>query len=511
MLDRLILSLSPQWALRREVARAHLRYIQAYEAGRTDRRTAGMRAPDTGANAQIGPFIRRLRSRARALVRDNPYANRIVRIQAAHQVGYGITPRSNTREKAIDAQVMALWEEWAARCDVNGQLDFYGQQALAARARAEAGEVLLRLRRIGAGAARARRLRVPLLLEVVEADFLDDSQTELLVNRTRKIHGVEFDADGQRVAYHMLANHPGENLAFNTLHETQRVPARDILHIYRIDRPGQVRGVSDFAPVLLRIAALDGYEDAALEKARIEACLTAFVTANADPSRGPLASSVQEGGDPNAPRVVRFGSGMINFLRPGESVETVAPTGAGQFEPFALHSLMAIAAGAGVTYDQATGDLRQANYSSLRAGKIEFKRAIEQDQWHMWVPRFCQPVWDAFIDQAVISGALPDRPGGYPVRWSPPPMEMVDPSREIPAIVTAMRSGLLPPQQAIGERGDDWRDNIEQYREFNEAIDAAKVVLDSDPRRTATSGVAQAPPDEEPADGRRTAPPSEGR
>ncbi|WP_372918681.1 phage portal protein [Sandarakinorhabdus sp.] len=495
MLEALIKSISPQWAVHRAIARAHLAHVQAYEAGRTDRRTAGIRAPDTGANAQIGPFIRRLRSRARGLVRDNPYANRIVRIQAAQQIGYGITPRSTTGDKAVDAAVMALWNDWAARCDVNGQLDFYGQQALAARARVEGGEVLVRLRRLTAAAARARRLPVPLLVEVVEADFLDDSRTEFLANRARMVHGVEFDADGQRVAYHLLASHPGENLASNTTTATQRVPARDVLHIYRIDRPGQVRGVSDFAPVLLRINALDGYEDAALEKARIEACLTAFVTASADPASGPLGSLSQDTTAASAPRTVSFGSGMINYLRPGEAVETVAPTGAGQFEPFALHNLMAIAAGAGVTYDQATGDLRQANYSSLRAGKIEYRRSLEQDQWHMWVPRLCQPVWDAFVDQAVMSGALPERAGGYPVKWSPPPMDMVDPSREIPALITAMRSGLTTPQQAIGERGWDWRDTLEQYAEFNAALDAAKIVLDSDPRHTAASGVVQAPPD----------------
>ncbi len=494
MLERAILALSPAWAARRAFARwQHAQLVQAYEGGRNDRRTTAIRAPDTGANAQIGPYIRRLRARARQLVRDNPYANRIVRVRIGHEIGHGITPRSATGDETIDRRVDALWKDWAARCDVNGQLDFYGQQALAARTRAEGGEVLLRVRRLSAAAARARRLRVPLQLEVIEADFLDDSKDELLSNG-RIVNGVEYDTDGQRVAYHMLQEHPGEQLALHRYSGTQRVPARDILHIYRIDRPGQARGVTDFAPVLMRISNLDAYEDAALEKARIEACLTAFVIANADPSKGPLSSIAQEGGDGNTPRVVQFGTGMINFLRPGESVETVAPTGPGQFEPFALHSLMAIAAGAGVTYDQATGDLRQTNFSSLRAGKIEFKRVVQQDQWHMWVPRLCQPVWDAFIDQAVLAGALVDRGEGYPVEWAPPPMEMVDPSREIPAVIAGIRAGLNPPQRAIGELGENWRETVKAYAEWFRATDRANLVFDTDPRRTAGSGAMQPDP-----------------
>lgn len=506
MLERAILAISPSWAVQRAFARwQHGQLVKAYDGARIDRRTAGIRAPDSGANTQIGPYIRRLRSRARQLVRDNPYASRIVRVREAHEIGHGITPRSNTGTESINKKVDALWNEWAARCDVNGQLDFYGQQALAARSRAEGGEVLLRLRRISGPAARARRLRVPLLVEVIEADFLDDAKTELLNNGGRIVNGVEYDADGQRVAYHLHQDHPGETLNYRALAGTVRTPARDILHLYRIERPGQVRGVTDFAPVLLRITNLDAYEDAAVEKARIEACLTAFVTANTDPARGPLASTAQEGGDGSTPRVVQFGTGMINFLRPGESVETVSPTGAGQFEPFALHSLMAIAAGAGVTYDQATGDLRQANFSSLRAGKIEFKRMVQQDQWHMWVPRLCQPVWDAFIDQAILSGALADRAEGYPVEWSPPPMEMIDPSREIPAILESIRAGLTPPQRAIGELGENWRDTIRAYAEWNKAIDDEKLVFDTDPRRTARTGAKQgasASPGDAPSDPR---------
>lgn len=493
-LERIIGAISPHWAMRRALARVQWQNIQSYEGARQDRRTGAWMAPSTGPNAQIGPVIRRLRNRARQLVRDNAYASRIVRILAAHQIGYGITPRSNTGDQATDQRVMALWQAWQARCDVNGQLDFGGLQVLAARTRPEGGEVIVRLRRLPGPVARARGLAVPLQLEVVEGDFLDDTRTESLSGGARIVQGVEYAADGGRVAYHLLTEHPGESLSLWGATTTERVPARDVLHIYRIDRPGQVRGVTDFSPVLLRLDNLASYEEAALEKARIEACLTAFVTANADPARGPLVATSQDN-DPTKPRVISFGAGMVNYLRPGESIDTVAPTGAGQFEPLALHHLMAASAGAGVTYDQTTGDLRQATFSSLKAGKNEFKRLVQQDQWLMWIPRLCQPVWEVFIEQAILAGRLPERADGYPAEWSPPAMDMVDPARELPVIIAAMRAGLLPPQEAIGDRGEYWRDNLARYAEFFAEIDRLGIVLDSDPRRTAGSGALQPAPD----------------
>jgi capsid protein len=41
--------------------------------------------------------------------------------------------------------------------------------------------------------------------------------------------------------------------------------------------------------------------------------------------------------------------------------------------------LRAVAQGFGLTYDLLTGDLRQANYSSLRAGRLAFKRRLEAE------------------------------------------------------------------------------------------------------------------------------------
>jgi len=78
--------------------------------------------------------------------------------------------------------------------------------------------------------------------------------------------------------------------------------------------------------------------------------------------------------------------------------------------------LHAIAAGVGLTYELLTGDLSQVNYSSIRAGLIEFRRRMEALQWQLLVPGLCQPVWRRFVLAAQAAGKLPD--GAIGADWT---------------------------------------------------------------------------------------------
>ncbi|MEO5375972.1 MAG: phage portal protein [Alphaproteobacteria bacterium] len=80
-----------------------------------------------------------------------------------------------------------------------------------------------------------------------------------------------------------------------------------------------------------------------------------------------------------------------------------------------------------------TGDLSQVNYSSIRAGLLEFRRRIEQLQWQVLVPGLCRPVWRRFIDTAQAAGVL--GPGEIDAEWTPPRFEAVDPLKDVQADV----------------------------------------------------------------------------
>lgn len=497
-LDRIIGWLSPAAGLERARARAAISAVNGYEAAKSGRRGGRQARTQTSANAIIGRDGLALRSRARYLVRNNPYAARAVDVLVANIIGEGIVAQPATGDKTLDARVLALWQRWVDEADAVGQLDFYGLQAQAVRTMVESGEVLARrrVRRSSEG------LAVPVQVQVIEPDYLDLSRDTIRPSTGDNvvIQGIEIDSRGRRVAYWLYREHPGDitaALRTDSLNAV-RVTAEQVAHLYRVQRPGQLRGVPWLAPAIVRLDDLDEYQEAALVKAKIEACFGAFVTQAEAEGGAPLGIPADSD---DGQRIESFEPGMIGYLRPGETVEFANPTASAAFEPFTLHTLQAIAVATGVTYDQLTGDLRQANYSSLRAGKIEFRRLVRQMQWHAIVPMLCQPSWDWFIAAATLSGALPDRAGGYPVRWVPPAHEPIDPYKDVQAEIEAIRAGLSTWKQSVGRQGYDPDQQLAEIQATNKAFDDAGIVLTADPRKVTSSGAAVAvdPPAADPA------------
>jgi capsid protein len=126
----------------------------------------------------------------------------------------------------------------------------------------------------------------------------------------------------------------------------------------------------------------------------------------------------------------------------------------------------------------------------LRAGKIEFWRLIGKLQQHVIIPQFCMPVWNRFIDRAILAGRLPDRTrrGGYPARWVVPAKEMIDPKKDFDATKNLVRAGAMTPQEFIASFGGDWRTSLEDFKQFFDAAHEKNVTLDIDVARVDQHG-----------------------
>ena len=493
LFTRALALVAPSAALRRAHA---LRALRAYDAAGNGRRLKNWKTSVSGPVDEVGNSLAKLRSRSRDLVRNNPYAAHAIAITVAYQVGFGIMPRPNLGSDRANKGIKTLFADWSKRCDAAGHLDFYGIQALAARARCQDGEMLVRFYR----GTPTRENPVPLTLQVLEADQLDDAKSETPSTGNRIANGIEIDARGKPVAYWLFPQHPGDAIAMPPRgNASVRIPAEDIIHLYRMDRAGQLRGVPDIAPVTTRMRGLDDYQEAELERARVQACLAAFVTSNGAPNNGPLAGQVPQG---ETERRTTFAPGMIEQLLPGEGVEFVAPPAGGSYDDHTKAVLRAIAVGLGVTYHQLTGDLTAANYSSLRAGNIDFRRLTGQAQWLMLVPLLCQRVWDEFIRVAILANALRPRAAGYPVTWVPPAFEAVDPLKDTQAIGQELDLGLTSPQRAIAAQGEDPDEILAERAEWKAKAEAAGLGMPAPkPGAPADDPAADAAPaDDQPAD-----------
>lgn len=471
VLDYAIELVAPRAALKRSQARYMLR--AAYDAAASGKRPRGFGSRGGSANTAVGSAQSTVRDRARHMVRNSAHGHAIVDVMVRHVIGSGIVPVWNTGSDRLDNQVSALWDEWSTRSDVEGELSYYGQQELSVRSMIEGGDSVLRFIDVQYREDR----RTPCRLQLLEGDQIDASRNGIYENRKVRL-GVALGPFQRREGFYLFPEHPGEAMFAPSL-TSSFVSAADVRLLYRPLRIGQVRGISWLAPLLLPAKDLADLLQSTIVKAGIEAAFSGFIT---NEMGGP--SVVPETRDPvDGARRMLPEPGMLLDLKPGQDIKFAEPKTSTQFEAVAMHTLQAMAIGAGLTYDQVTGDLRQANYSSLRAGKIEHRRLVEQVQFNHVIPRIGEPVVNRFIDRCIIAGTLRARPEGYPHDWVPPANEPIDPKKDLEADIAAVRSGRMSPQEFIAQWGRDWRKVMKSTKEFWATLDAMGFTLDIDPRK----------------------------
>jgi lambda family phage portal protein len=425
------------------------------EGAMSQRRLRGWQPPLENINSLVASGGPRLLARSRELVVTNGYAANACEAFASNLVGDGIKPSSLIEDPDLRDQVQRLWLAWTDEADADGLTDFYGLQAMVAREMFVAGECFVRLRPRRAEDG----LLVPLQLQLLQSEMLPFDATKTAPNGNRIRCGIEFDAIGRRQAYHFRRRHPGDSTDQGMVtSETVRVPAQDVLHIYRPIDAGQIRGLPHVAPAMVRLFLLDQYDDAELDRKKTAAMFAGFITKTAPEEQ--LMGEIEATDDSGA--TASLEPGTLQVLLPGEDVKFSSPADVGGgYEAFQYRTLLSVSASLGLPYHLVTGDVRQANYSSLRAELVEFRRRVEQLQHGVIAHQLCRPVWARWLETAVLSGALdlPDFarfPARYrPVNWIPPRWDWVDPLKDIQAQVLAMEAGIISRRKVVEATGYD--------------------------------------------------------
>jgi len=302
-------------------------------------------------------------------------------------------------------------------------------------------------------------------LHVGEGDLIDHERDRLALTnaQARARLGVELGANDRRVGYwlhNMAPGEPGHAIAGGLTSEL--VPRRDVVHLYRRLRPGQLRGVPAFSPVLTTARDFADLMDSLVVKERMQANIGIFIESG-DAAAGPLpkeATSSAATGPASGLDEIGLRPGMIARLKAGEKMQGFAPAGNSSFEPVAIAALQGIAAGVGCTYDQL----------------------------------------------AILAGVLPRRRHGWRRRCVMSAPEPIDPKKDLEADILAVRAGRMSPQDFIGAWGRDWREVVADWETFLAEIDPKGLIFDLDPRQRTRTGQAvqepaqpQTPDEEEPA------------
>lgn len=498
-LEKLIAGISPNWAasrsrsrreqLQNDLAMSHLR---KYEAASKGRRNSHVKATGSDANSEIGSSASISRNYARQIVRDNPMGAAALNVIANNTIGKGIAPEISARTKTIQREAEVSWRAYAGttQIDIDGDLTFAGLQNLVMRTIPEAGSCLIRRVRAPSSA----RLAVPFQIQVLEPDYLDVTKDGADASG-KTVRGKKYDSEGRLLGYHLYRHHPGSQRAWLSM-DSVFVDAADIIHIFRKDRPGQVDGITWFAPCMNLMRDLMETRDAYQLRQKISACFAAFVH-DADAQGGGGFG----GGNPE-PLVSHIEPGRISTLPPGKEITFADPPGVDGLVDFDRIQQISIATGLGIPYE-AFGDLRNVSFLSGRMGWLAFYKNIDSWRQNMIIPQLCDGVFRWFAEAMEINFVLKgmQNPGLF-AEWTAPDRDLLDPAKELGALRDEHRLGALPFGELVRARGRDPEKVLESYKKWNRLFDDAGLVFDGDPRRVSRAGNTNAknPAEDENAD-----------
>ena len=403
------------------------------------------------ADAAMQGHLTAVRARARDLERNNEWVRGFLRALENNVLGESgislqmrVMDAGGTFDEMANDRIELAFHQWGrpGRCEVTGAMTWHDLQRLVLRCMARDGEVLIRL----------IRRREGLLLQVIEADLLDEHYNQRASNGNDIRLGVEVDGNRRPVAYHLLGRHPGDLDMHSTARDRVRVPADEIIHLFRPERPDQTRGMPWLAASMARLKMLDGYAEAELVAARTGAAKMGFLT-----KQTPDGWTGEIDGDGNL--AMDASPGTIEELPPGVSFQAWATDHPNSgFGEFVKHVLRGVATSLGISYQTLASDLEGVNYSSIRAGLLE-EREVWKSIQRFIIEHFCERVFEEWLQIELLSGRLGlpfeklwkfNAPEFRGRRWP-----WVDPKKDIEASIMAVENRHRSLRDVIAENGGD--------------------------------------------------------
>lgn len=489
--DRCIAAISPNRALRREMARQKLEILNTgyshHGASRTKKSMLGWLYHSGSADDDITVNAVDLRQKCRDLYMGNPIAAGAHKTERTNVVGSGLqlNPQIDASFLGLTDEQADEWERntrrefalWAGNkdCSADRMCDFYQLQQVALLSASTSGDLFTLLPTISRK-GRTYDLRV----QLVEADRVCNPPQ--IPELPPIMAGVETGEYGEPIAYHIAKYHP-LSLLNTRANEWTRVLAfgpktgrRNVLHLIDIERPGQRRGVPSLAPVIEALKQLGRYTEAELMAAVVSGLFTAAITSETDDA-GEIGEDELPGivtgtsVDDDPRQDIKLGNGTVIQLAPGEKMESVNPGRPNAtFDPFVLSILRQIGAALEIPMELLIKHFT-ASYSASRAALLEAWKFFRRRR--AWLSSdFCQPIYEEWLCEAVARGRIVApgflvndaiRAAYCQTEWNGPSPGQIDPLKEVNAAVVRVKNCFSTQAKETAElTGGDFDSNLRQ-------------------------------------------------
>jgi len=469
-----------------------------------------------------------LRARSGQLYRENLYARGLIRRMVTNEINTGLHLEATPEEIVLGlpqdslgewSEVVetrfALWGKRAQLCD-HAELRSFG--ALQAQARIEAlvvGDVLVML-------AQDQRTKLPRVL-LVTGDKVQTPYDRWMdqPGKNRVRHGVELDANGRQVAYHLRQD---DGTSKRIVARGPKSGRRLAWLVYGTDRRlDDVRGEPLLALVLQSLREIDRYRDATTRKAVTNAVFAMFVEKESDklgsfPAPGAaiandLETTIDSSGNQRSWSSQEQLPGIIiNDMQVGEKLKAFPSTGTDEkFGPFEEVLIQAVAWANEIPPEILRLSF-SSNYSASQAAINEYKMYLNPVR-AVFAQQFCQPIYEEWLLREAMFGKL-DAPqllqafrarGDYDLYaawvstdWAgqiKPAVDMVKLTKAYDAMVA---SGYMTRSRASRElNGTKFSQNMRILRGENILLAEVNAPLAPLPAVQAAAPAKPAPPDDE--------------
>lgn len=451
-----------------------------FTAAVNDRTTSDWVFSQVSTNEDIRNNLKTLVVRSRDLAKNNSQYRRWLGMRRRNIIGSQgiilqakvqnepVAPNAEPTQDLVANRILETeWKAWGARinqaCTADGRHSWLSLCCLVDRALAVDGEAFIRI-------LRGPYNRWGLTLAPIDSTMVDvDYNVTGGAGQNAIVMGVEVDEWGKPLAYH-LKDTDAMLTAVNVLRRT-RVPADQMIHLYRQEFVGQVRGFPSACAAIQDMNMSAGYREAILIGSRTAACSMGVWERPANVG-GKL--TFDGAGDDTTKATMDMEPGRFAVAPRGWTFKSLTPSHPGaNVGEFLKVIERSIASGLDVAYNDFANDLEAVNFSSLRYGAL-----CERDSWKidqaMFVEGFCRIVWRAWLEQFLLSGRsfLPlakiekfDHVVFVPRRW-----DWVDPLRDIKADAEAVALNVLAPQDIIREAGRDPDEVLEELAAWRERL-----------------------------------------
>ncbi|HEY0064721.1 MAG TPA: phage portal protein, partial [Telluria sp.] len=362
-------------------------------------------------------------------------------------------------------------------CDLGRRHNFYGIQDLGFRSVLESGDVFVLTPRI---ARRGRPVR--LALQLIEADRVCNPNGG--ADTLAQVDGIELDENtGEALAANIARQHPGDpqikqNTWDRVVMRGDSTGRRNLLHIFKPLRPGQVRGVPMIAPILEPLRQLQQWTDHELNAAVVSSLFSVFVKMDPDAFEDLFDADTKEDIIDNAGRWTgAMESGQAINLLPGESIETTSPGRPNPaFDPFWSAIVRQIGMALDLPFEVLTMHF-QSSYSAARAALLMAWKSFRSRR-DMLATYLCQPVFELWLADEVAEGRI-SAPGFFSsdlVRaawcsaiWTGDGPGSIDPAKEVAAARERIDLGISTKDaESILHDGVGWQDkHAQRVKEIN--------------------------------------------